>query len=159
MEDLPMRIERLMVGYAQVEDRVAFDAQISQTYQLRMWMTRVLLVKLIEQLYRLARPKRAEGSQFSTGGEGAEVLCEGKSCHSVLVREIDVTQSGDTLVLVFKGLRTEPAAKLVLNRSALSEWLVQIDRCFDLAQWPRPEWHRALSIPTQADPSCGLTVH
>ena len=113
----------------------------------------------MDQLSRMAAPSHLLVAGSSTATQTTQVELDSATCESLLVREIDITKSDDCLTMVLRGLETDISTKLVLSNLAVSEWLLQLDHCFDLARWSKIQWQRSGSKLEKMGRSSGSTVH
>lgn len=113
----------------------------------------------MDQLSGMAAPRHLLVQGSSTATRAAQVKLDSATCESMLVREIDIAKSDDCLTMVFRGSDTDISTKLVLSSLAVSEWLLQLDHCFDLAQWSKSQWQRPGSKLEDMGRDSGSTVH
>lgn len=179
-----LELERFITQYVELEDRIRLIAQTKQGGVMVLWLTQRLLNRLVpyfchwlqsqstavtpalqyvhqgfaQQAAQLALQQSVENAvqlPTPTAQLGADV-------NAVLVHGVQITATGDHLMLGFKDVQGTVHAQLPLSTKVLRQWLCIIKKQYRKAHWPIvdwPQWLQASDLDLAATPSSRAVLH
>lgn len=170
-------VQKVTLAYDEQEDRLRLAMQDANGQLLTLWLTqrlanrlaRVLVDRLDSRLLAVASIEGRQADAHATiqGWEQAVAMAQFEHSAPVrsdvsalqgLIHSIDISERGDTTVLVFRW-PADDTATLALEASHLRQWLAILYQDYGRAQWPTAEvWPAWMVDPATAvaQPSSGI---
>ena len=168
-EQMMSSLKRITTEYIELEDRVRLAGLTGDDQTVSIWLTMRLLKRLINHCLNLLDTNTPELKTAPTQSEQSrenmknflqqsaeQQIVEEKEVKvtdnspNYLVVEIDVKNSNNGIVLIFKG-KFRPDYAVHLNNQQLRQWLGMLHMIWQKAEWPNlvwPDWMSSSSAET-----------
>ena len=162
-------LQRITSEYIESEDRIRLTAISNAEETLILWITQRLLVRLITHFLgwlEKEAPKVSWSSAIDTGAKSAlqgmaqqsavanlqnqSAVTANSESTTLLVKEIDIKMSEETVLLVFK-CDDGRKAELSFTIQQLRQWLGMIHQLWRQAEWPVSVWPDWMDDKQQPD--------
>ena len=170
-------LKRITIEYNEQEDRISLAGLTQSGQTVTMWITMRLMSRLIIHCLGLLErgslepkkiptenPKSKESNQnFVQKSAEEQIVKETPVEMSVdspehLIIEIDVTNTGSGLSIIFKG-EPDSVHDIFFNGEQLRQWLAMLYTVWQKAEWPKAIWpawmEKDRSQPTRSE----ISVH
>jgi len=162
-------LQRITTEYIESEDRIRLTAITDAEETLILWTTQRLLIRLVAHFLGWLEKEAPEVARSSAIGTGATSALQGMAQQSavanlqeqsavtansdsaaLLVKEIDIKMSEETVLLVFK-CDDGRKAELSFTVQQLRQWLGMIHQLWRKAEWPVSIWPDWMDDKQQPD--------
>ena len=162
-------LQRITSEYIESEDRFRLTAISEAEETLILWITQRLLMRLVAHFLGWLEKEAPEVARSSAIDTGAKSALQGMAQQSavanlqnqsavtatsesaiLLVKEIDIKMSEETVLLVFK-CDDGQKAELSFTIQQLRQWLGMIHQLWRQAEWPVSVWPDWMDDKQQPD--------